>query len=153
MSRAIAALVVVLAASCEVDTSSLDPIEGYTEWYRLDNTGAIPGHGDSYRVIHVNDVARGYAHAGEYPVGSVIVKEVRANDDEMPGDLSYVAIMRKLAPATGPAEGPAADFELDDGWLFTIADEVGATEREGLTCWGDCHTQAPYQGAWLDYGR
>jgi hypothetical protein len=153
VTRAPLILLILLAAGCEVDTSTLEPLDDYTEWYRLDNTGKVPGHGDTYRVIYVNDAARGYAHAGEYEVDSVIVKEVRANDDDTPGDLSYVAIMRKLAPADGPAEGPAADFDLDDGWLFTIADEVGATEREGVSCWSDCHVAAPYAGAWLDYGR
>lgn len=148
MKLALLALPVLCLAGCEVDTSSLEPLDGYADWHRVDNTGEVPGHGDSYRIIYVNDVARRYAHAGQYAVGSVIVKEIRADDDGLPGDLSYVAIMRKLAPAGEQADG----FDLEGGWLFTHTGEVGETELQGVSCWGDCHVQAPYDGAWIDYG-
>lgn len=142
----ILALAVGLASGCTVvDTSELAPLDGYTDWYSIETGGAIPGHGDTVRVIYVNDTARGYPHTGEYPIGSVIVKEVRESDDGNPGDLNYLAIMRRLdeAPSGGTIEG---------GWLFTRASALGGDEVQGFTCWNKCHVQAPYPGVWLDYG-
>jgi len=134
------------ATGCTVvDTSELDPIDDYTDWSSIETSGAIPGHGDTVRVIYVNDVARSYPHAGEYALGSVIVKEIHENDNGNPGALNYLAIMRRLdeAPDGGKIQG---------GWLFTRTSELGADEIQGFTCWKKCHVQAPFAGTWFDHG-
>ncbi len=140
------ALVSLIAACGE--SVSPDPLGDYTSWKRIDTYGELPGHGDSYRAIYINDVALTYA-GGAYPEGSVIVKEIRerAGDrGDQPGDLSYIAIMRRIGPA------PLA---LDDeaGWLFTQASEAGADEEYLSLCWNRCHVTAPHAGAFLDYGK
>ncbi len=130
-----------------VDTAGLPAIDEYESWYRVDSTGFIPGHGDTYRIIYVNDVARQYAHAGPYPLGSVLVKEIRALVDDGAGDIRYLAVMRKLVEA--PPGG-----ELQGGWLFTSFGQFGDDEKhDPQTCWDRCHVQAPVDGAWLDYGE
>jgi hypothetical protein len=133
-----------------VDTSALPPLTGYTDWYQVDSTGPIAGHGDTYRIIYANDQAREYGGAGQYRNGTVLVKEIRENLGGEPGDILYYAIMRKLgqAPPGGTLEG---------GWLFTITDQLGDqlvdNEKYGPSCWNTCHVQAPIDGAWIDYGR
>lgn len=130
-----------------VDTTGLDPLTGYDQWYRVDVTGPIPGHGDSYRIIYANPVARSFGHAGRYPPGSVMVKEIRDIDETgEPGALRYLAVMRKLEQA--PPGG-----ELQGGWQFTMLGQLGDDETQGFTCWRRCHIQAPIDGAWLDYGQ
>lgn len=139
---------VLLCAGCPatVDTSA-SPIDDYESWYRIDATGVVPGHGDSYRVIYANDVARSFTHTGRYPIGSVIVKEIRKlTDEDGPGDLRYLGVMRKLG-------SPPPGGEIQGGWQFTIVGELGDPEKQGATCWDRCHVQAPIDGAWLDYGR
>lgn len=102
--------------------------------------GEAPGHGDTYRVIYYDDNARNAAST-DYPIGTTIVKEIRDNDDGQPGDLRYLAIMRKIGVAS-------AD---EGGWLFSQADEPGADEVTFAFCWGRCHAGAPYNGAFYDY--
>lgn len=137
---------VSLAAGCgeTVDPGGLPSIEGYQDWDAIVATGKVPAHGDTYRIIYVNDIARNYTGGGVYPVGSVLVKDIF---DEQGGDLLYTAIMRKLDPASSAA----AEVPLEeDDWLYT--DLRGGTETYKELCWGSCHRQAPYDGAWLDYG-
>ena len=129
-----------------VDVSGLDPLTGYEQWYRVDASGRVPGHGDSYRIIYANDAARQYLHEGRYPFGSVIVKEIRDADGGENGALDYIAVMRKLPQA--PPGG-----ELEGGWLFTMMSEQGADETQSFVCWQSCHVQAPVDGAFLDYGQ
>lgn len=135
-----------------VDVSSLEPIDGYEQWYRVDASGRVPGHGDGYRIIYANDRARTFAHEGAYLPGTVIVKEIRDGDDEN-GALSYLGVMRKLTVNDAP-EGVTLDGVTlsGTGWLFTILDELGAEESQSFVCWDGCHVQAPVDGAWLDYG-
>ncbi len=125
-----------------------EPLGDYTTWKRVDLYGELPGHGDSYRIIYLNDVALSYA-GGLHPEGSVIVKEVRhragARGDQ-PGDLRYIAIMRRLGPA------PIGDDD-EAGWLFTQTPEIGGSEEYRSLCWNRCHAAAPYAGAFLDYGK
>ena len=149
MRAALLSIALLCASACgntPVDTSGLAALDGYTEWDRFDTQGPVPGHGDTYRVIYINEPARAYGHAGIYPEGSVVVKEIRDNDGGSPGDLRYIAIMRKLREAP-------TDAELHGGWLFTMASELGAEETYDASCWGRCHAQAPVDGAWFDYGR
>lgn len=145
---ALAAFCAALMGCIEtVDVSGEAPIDDYESWYRVDVWGNIPGHGESYRVIYANDAARQYAHVGQYPVGSVLVKEVRELvGEDQPGDLRYLAVMRKLN--TAPPGG-----RLEGGWQFTNVSSLGADEKQGFTCYERCHVQAPIAGAWLDYGQ
>lgn len=143
------AIALPYAGACSattVDVTGLPETDDYTSWDSFTTYGPVPGHGDTYRVIYTNFLARYYDHAGRYPLGSVIVKEVYENDDGNPGDLRYVAIMRKLDQAP-------ADADLQGGWLFTMASEPGAEETFDTGCWERCHAQAPVDGAWFDYGR
>lgn len=133
-----------------VDTSDLPPLTGYTEWHRVDSTGPIAGHGDTYRVIYANERAREYGGAGRYRPGTVLVKEIRQNLDGEPGDIIYFSVMRKLDPAS---PGVTPGVIIEGGWLFTIFDQLGDEEQYGPSCWGSCHVQAPIDGAWFDYGR
>ncbi|MEZ4362249.1 MAG: cytochrome P460 family protein [Kofleriaceae bacterium] len=122
-----------------------EPLGDYTTWKRIDTYGDLPGHGDSYRIIYANDLALTYA-GGAYPEGAAIVKEVRKRNGDQPGDLRYLAIMRRIGPAP---------LGLDDeaGWLFTQASEPGGSEVYRSLCWNRCHVAAPYAGAFLDYGK
>jgi Cytochrome P460 len=147
------ALLVALAA-CTAEDVSPEPLGDYRSWKRLDTYGELPGHGDSYRIIYVNDIALGYA-GGAYPEGSILVKEVRRRsgegDQSAPGDLRYLAVMRRLGPAPRGLDDEA-------GWLFT---QISAPRDDGTPddeqyrslCWNRCHVAAPYAGAFLDYGK
>ena len=143
------ALLVAALLSCAcgetVDTAGLPSIDGYTSWHRIDVEGEAPGHGDTYRIIYVNDIARDYTGGGQYPPDSVMVKEIRAAGGP-DGALQYLAIMRKI-------DGESTGVELDDGWLFTRADDASADEVRFDFCWASCHAQAPVDGAFYDYGR
>jgi Cytochrome P460 len=137
----------ILASACG-DPVSPEPLGDYTTWKRVDTYGELPGHGDSYRVIYINDTALTYA-GGAHPEGSVIVKEVRHRAGargDAPGELRYLAIMRRLGPA------PLA-LEEEAGWLFTQTREIGGSEEYLSLCWNRCHVAAPYAGAFLDYGK
>jgi Cytochrome P460 len=135
---------VLLAAACK---EPIDDrlVEDYTTWKRLDVTGKAPGHADTYRIIYVNDMAADSTQdftLGAQP-GAIIVKEIRGNEDGQPGDLGYIAIMRRLDRAPiGEAGG---------GWLFSRAEEPGGAEVHQDFCWARCHVAAPYNGAWYDY--
>lgn len=149
MTKPLLLTALLCASACTgttVDTSGLESVDGYAEWDQFETQGPAPGHGDTYRLIYTNFLARYYAHAGRYPLGSVIVKEVHDNADGSPGDLRYIAVMRKLSEAP-------ADAELQGGWLFTMTSEPGGEEVYDPGCWDRCHAQAPVDGAWFDYGR
>lgn len=136
-----------LSGCGSLDPDELAPIDGYPAWARTDVTGEVAGHGESYRIIYANDVAQGYAHAGRYPTGSILVKEVRElRDDGTPGDLKYTAVMRKV----GEEAAASLDAPVDGGWVFT--QKRGDSERWLDLCWSSCHVQAPVDGAFYDYG-
>lgn len=138
------ALALLTACGEAVDTADLPSIDGYDSWHRVDVEGEAPGHGDTYRIIYANDAARGYTGGGEYPVGAVIVKEIRgAGGAEQP--IEYLAIMRKL---DRDADAPTAR-----GWLYTRTDAVGQDETHFDYCYAACHAQAPLDGTFYDYGR
>ncbi|MEZ4404026.1 MAG: cytochrome P460 family protein [Kofleriaceae bacterium] len=131
-------------AACAVPVDP-DPIGDYTSWKRLDVRGPAPGHGDTYRVIYVNPTAADPAQSfvDGYAAGAVIVKEIRDDVDGSPGDLRYLAIMRRL-----PDDG---DLPIQGGWLFSQASTPTADETHADFCWNRCHLAAPYRGAWYDY--
>jgi len=122
------------------------PLGDYTQWKRLDVTGEAPGHGDTYRIIFVNDAARMPAIeiATLYPVGSTIVKEIRDNDAGTPGALRYVAIMRRI-------DDQLPTLEEEGGWLYSQSEDPGGPETQRSLCWRRCHVAAPYAGAFYDY--
>ena len=147
--RRAASLACFVLAGCgvAVDTQGLPTIEGFQSWHRVDVTGPIPAHGDTYRHIYVNDVGRSYAGSGYYPVGTVIVKDVRFLDGGGPGERDYLAAMRKLGD-----DSVDLDVPTQDGWLFTIFSEPEDTERQRDGCFDACHVQGPVDHAWFDYG-
>ena len=126
-----------------IDTDEIPSIEGYTDWARIETSGDAPPHGDAARVIYANSQALAYRGGDNYPLGTVIVKEILVGD--FGSELDYLAIMRRLEVA--PSGGT-----LEDGWLFSRADELGADELQGVTCFDQCHVQAPFSGTWFDYG-
>lgn len=144
--RSILALLVLAACKQDIDVSELPPIDDYRSWTRIGPfVGPIPGHGDSVRPVYVNDVARSYPHAGRYPVGSAIVKEILSPE----GDLRYVAVMRKIGEE--PWDTPPEGIPSNGGWVFTQLTD--GEEKAWDLCWATCHRQAPWDGAWFDYGE
>lgn len=145
MKRLLLAWLVTASAGCgtEIDPAGLPSIAGYTSWPYLEKDSDILGHPDSVRVIYKNPVAAAYPHAGRYPVGTVIVKEIfeRKGIKER-GGLRYIAIMRKLGEGSGQP--------TNDGWLFTDLRDGKETQLD--LCWQTCHQAGPYDGAWFDYG-
>ena len=145
----------VLAAACgeAIDKDKVNgmyPIDGYETWWKLEVYGPVPGHGDTYRIIYVNDVGRAYPHGGRYAVGTVIVKEIRdLMEPAAPGDLRYRAIMRKVGEDAEDVGAP-----VDGGWIFSDlrGDDVGGDEKYFDLCWEQCHVQGRWDGAWFDYG-
>jgi hypothetical protein len=132
-------------AACS-ESVSPEPLGDYTTWRRFDVTGEAPGHGTSYRVIYVNDVALDPAQDFElgYQEGSTIVKEIRDDASGVPGALRYVAIMRRDRTISSALTD-------EGGWLFSRAGEPGGSEVYQQLCWARCHVAAPYNGAWYDY--
>jgi hypothetical protein len=184
--KAAALALLVLAASCSGGTVVQPaPIpDDYTSWLRIDATGEVPGHGDTYRIIYANDQAqlRGVAivtplpdagtdtpdagpddpDAGpkvritadhEYPEGSIIVKEVHERNGDQPGDLKYIAVMRKLLDAPSGAELKYPGNYSSAGWLFTSMSDIRSDEEYKSSCWDECHVAAPMDGAFYDYGQ
>jgi hypothetical protein len=166
--RALVMAALLLAACGEGTVIEVTSVPAdYTDWYRVDATGSVPGHGDSYRIIRANQLARlrGVVLVDSigrelvsptYPVGSVLIKEVRALDPgDQPGALRYTAIMRKLNVEQAPegAEIHQVTEVRGHGWLFTyLAGDVTAPEEYRPSCWRSCHQAAPIDGAFLDYG-
>ncbi len=139
-----AAIMVVLLAGC-ADTVSEPPLGDYTAWARIVLDGPAPGHGDTSRVVYVNDIARAYI-GGRYPVGSILVKEIYEGEPGDPEALAYIAVMRRLALPD--------PYEAAGGWLFSLADDPASEERDRTDyCWGYCHAASPYEGVFLDYSR
>jgi hypothetical protein len=153
------ALTLLLAAACGGTVIEVDPVpDDYTEWYSVVATGAVPGHGDSYRIIYANDQARQRGNGiSEYAPGSILVKEIYSREGDGPGSLRYLGVMRKLDPGLDIVpEGAELHFPnevVSYGWLFTyLADDIDSDEEYRSSCWGDCHQAAPIDGAFLDYG-
>ena len=142
-------LCAVFLAGCfpVIDASGLAPIDDYQDWYQVETRGAIPAHSDTIRIIYVNDEAREKL-PGEYPSGSVMIKEIYNIENGERGSIDYFALMRKLDVA--PDGG-----ELDNGWLFTMIDGADIDDDEVYfsRCWRTCHVAAPFDGTFLNYGQ
>ncbi|MDQ3365112.1 MAG: cytochrome P460 family protein [Myxococcota bacterium] len=134
------------AESVDPDIVERYPIDGYQAWKRVDVRGNAPGHTNSYRVIYADPTAADPAQDFRlgYQEGSIFVKEVRDDVDGQPGDLRYLAIMRRVGPVT-------AALEDDGGWLYTETSTPGEPEQHFDFCWNRCHVAAPYNGAFYDY--
>lgn len=144
---AIAAVLATTALAACGEAVDLPPPGDYTTWERFDVLGPAPGHGDSYRIIYANDIATGNGpRLSGYLEGSILVKEIRDNDDGQPGALRYVALMRRIGP-------PPATLTEEGGWVFSMTDTPGGDEVHNDFCWARCHVAAPYNGAWYDYRR
>jgi hypothetical protein len=143
-ARAARVALAVALAACAAPVSP-EPLGDYTGWKRFDVTGPAPGHGDTYRVIYANAVAVDPAQSflDGYADGAVIVKEIRTDAGGQPGELRYLAIMRR--------ELSDPSLAGDGFWLFTQADSAEAAESAPSYCWRRCHQAAPYAGAWYDY--
>ncbi len=147
MRSMIVAVTLAGLAGCAEDVS-VEPLGDYTTWKRIDVTGKVPGHSDSYRIIYINDIAADPTASLDlgYPLGSIVVKEIRANVDGEPGDLDYIAIMRRTTEVTSALVD-------DGGWLYTSTDSIDDSEKRFGFCWARCHAAAPYNGAFLDYRK
>ena len=139
--RGLVALV-LLAGCTEPVPADVEPVGDYTAWDKVETYGPAPGHGDSYRIIYINDIAR---RMGTSTLGAILVKEVRDNVDNTPGDLRVIEIMRKVRGGIST--------EDEGGWLFSATDTPGGAETHTDTCWNRCHVQAPLAGVWFDYTR
>jgi hypothetical protein len=140
----LALLVCCAGCGTEIDPAEVGAIDGYQEWPHFTKTTDVPGHPDSVRVIYKNDVAAAYPHAGRYPLGTIIVKEIfNRNGDRTKGSLRYIGVARKLGDGTGQP--------TDDGWLFTYVKDGKETQLD--LCWKQCHQAGPFDGLWFDYGR
>ena len=152
MRAGVIALGAVLMVGCggeDIDPVGLPSIQGYEAWPSIVVTGEVPGHGDTVREIYANDMARAAAN-GQYLEGSVLVKEIyRKRGDGTRGELDYRAVMRRMV--SDPPMAVAGLPVEDDGWLYTYLDGDGSETYLPL-CWANCHRQAPYEGAWFDYG-
>ncbi len=154
----------LVAAGCSSSTVvDVEPVPAdYTDWYRLDVTGNVPGHGDTYRIIYANDVARLFGTVIDeniiyaYPPGSIIVKEIHELDGDQPGDIKYLGVMRMLDRLDVPDGADLAEPTQvkSYGWLFTyLADDINSDEEYRSSCWDECHVASPYGGAFYDYGE
>ena len=141
----------VLVAACGVpldDDIAPIPADYQTLWGPpVVVTGEAPGHADSYRAIYANELARDSMQSFDrgYQEGAIFVKEIRDNNDGEPGDLRYVAIMRRIGPP------PKNALEDQGGWVYTQANDIDEEEKQFDFCWNRCHAAAPYNGAWYDY--
>lgn len=137
----------LLFAGCTttLDDEELSNLSDYPSWPSFEVRGTLSAHGDTIRVIYANDLAREWSGAGEYPIGSVIVKEIYERSGDERGALDYLAVMRKLEEA--PGEG-----SLQEGWLFTMLDAPDAAEEHNLRCYRKCHAAAPYDSSFHDFG-
>jgi len=157
--RVLLLTVALACAGCfsalDTDELATESIDNYQSWYSVNATGDIPDHGDTFRIIYINEIARGYGHVGDYPVGSVFVKEIHdLNSDGGPGKLDYVAVMRKLAEDDADLDGVnTGGADLEEGWVYTFFDKLGDDESISDRCYLLCHSAAPYDGAFLDYGE
>jgi len=163
--RCIACLL-LLASACGpivVDPDAVDPIfavgEDYQDWHRVDATGPVPGHGDTYRIIYVNDTAltRGTSPTEfRYERGSIIVKEVHELDGDQPGAIKYLGVMRMMALDESPdgVDLGQPSKKKNSGWLFTyLGEDIDSDEEYRPACWDECHRAAPIAGTFLDYSR
>jgi hypothetical protein len=133
-------LVIAALAAC-TEVVDVEPPGDYTTWTRIDTWGSTPGHGDTYRIIYVNDMGK----ADPPPIGTILVKEVY---DRAPGSTPAPGALRVIELGRRTGEDPD-----QQGWLFTATGEPNGEETVGTFCWRRCHQAAPYTGAWFDYSK
>jgi len=128
------ALALALGACIGEDVTPPD-VGDYQNWAHVTLTGEIPGHGDTRRVVYVNDVI---VDRGPTERDAIIVKEIYEGSA-----FTELEIMRKQVAGVDPAN--------EGGWLFTTRKPPTSGEVHRELCWARCHSVAPYAGAWLDY--
>ncbi|HEU5058507.1 MAG TPA: cytochrome P460 family protein [Kofleriaceae bacterium] len=155
------AAILLLLVGCGptvVDPDAVDPLFAvgaeYQDWYRVDTTEPVPGHGDTYRIIYANELAREESNT-TYERGSIIVKEVHDRDGDQPGALRYIGVMRYMAQSEAPDGvelGRPTELPPLAGWLFTyLPESIESDEEYRSSCWDECHVAAPEGGAFLDF--
>ncbi len=165
----LAIVILLVAGACGptvVDPDSVDPMFAvgpeYEDWYRVDAVGEVPGHGDTYRIIYVNDKALergnviGNTFENIYERGSIIVKEVHERDGDQPGAIKYLGVMRMMVLDESPdgVELGQASEKKNSGWLFTyLGEDIDSDEEYRPACWDECHAAAPIAGTFLDYSE
>ncbi len=117
----------------------------------------IPGHGDKARVIHINPAGWDYAvgaAAGrlEFPVGTIVVKEIYASGNPAPGEKPTTLDVMIKAPDDPDARG---------GWVWVVKDLASGKETVITTtfcqsCHGNANSPHPYgdrntKGVFRDY--
>ena len=144
------AALLILVAACAAETADVPAVGDYRQWKQIDTYGHAPGHGDTYRIIYVNDIAEKYNMPPPphpefgYAEGAVFVKEVyNRESDGGPGSLRVIELMRRIGSSTGD----------QIGWVFTAASTSGGPETVQDFCWRRCHLSAPFDGAWFDYSK
>ncbi|HKA88783.1 MAG TPA: cytochrome P460 family protein [Haliangiales bacterium] len=118
-------------------------IAGYESWFSVDFTGDVPGHGDTFREVYVNPIGRSYPGGGQYPIGTILVKEVFR--DAAHTDLSVIEIQRYVGNRN-------VNAPVDGGWVFTSKKSAADGETYHRTCW-ECHRQATYGGSFYAFGE
>ena len=67
-------LIAMSLAAC-ADSGESIAIPEHATWPSIQFTGEVPGHGNTIRVVFINDVAQQFS-GGQYPEGSILINEV-----------------------------------------------------------------------------
>ncbi|MFN0251794.1 MAG: hypothetical protein ACKV2T_33260 [Kofleriaceae bacterium] len=129
------ALLVLALGGCLGEDVTPPDIGDYTIWQHVTLSGEVPGHGNTTRIVYVNDVV---VATGPTERGAIIVKEIYEG-----GAFTELELMRKQVAGVDPAN--------EGGWLFTTRAPPTSGEVHRDLCWARCHRAAPFAGAWLDY--
>ena len=137
-----------LSGCAEEEASLLVPSD-YPDWDRTVSETVrrqIPGHGDTFRRIYINDVGTTVEPTGgdegvryDYPIGTILVKEAYNEDPTADADPDGITAMVK---------SPGAD-ESRGGWIWISKDpETGAEDRSlgeyCLSCHESANEEHPY---------
>lgn len=148
--RVTAAALTVLCAGCAARPAPPYAPPDYPTWQRTTNVVLdypIPGHQDRFRVPRMN--ATGFSvqpivengkRRWDFPVGTVIVKEVYANTKPAPGETPIQLTIMVKAPKDPHAQG---------GWLWLTRDLPEGKESVFMgnfciTCHANANEKHPY---------
>ena len=105
----VACLVVVLFLSCgtpDPNAAAVSDFEGYASWTKVnaqpitgDTTGDLGRAHEAaqgFREVYVNRIGEaGFSGSGEFPEGTIVVKESFNESDGQKGDLTAITVMVK----------------------------------------------------------